>query len=287
LPSYWQEIDLPTKRGMTILFVPHDRKESLTVRLEGWQITVGIVVLIAAVLLLVLGVIMGGKSVKLLAENSALRSEIERLRIERVKIARLERELAETENLRRWMEELIGIDENREKPPVQMATTGGGELFSLLESTFEPRLLPELKDEVEDHIRRLEFIPRGLPVKGPITARFGEMGGKFMTPHTGVDIAAPEGSIVRVTAAGIISEIANDKQLGITVTVDHLNGYETLYGHLSAVSCKKGDWVEPGDKVGTVGETGHAKGPHVHYELTVDGRAIDPMGDTSNTEKGR
>ncbi len=83
---------------------------------------------------------------------------------------------------------------------------------------------------------------------------------------------------MKSTAAGVVVEIENDPKLGIVVTIDHLNGYETRYGHLSTVSRSVGDWVEPGDKVGLVGETGHATGPHVHYELSFEGGLIDPLG---------
>jgi len=268
---------VPMKRGMTIMFVPHERKKSLSIRLSGWQVVLVVVLAGTLLLLFLVGVFAGGRAVKLIAENRSLRVENEQLRLQRAKIAQLERELTETSRLRLWMEKIIGVDGTREKNQIQAASAGEGELFSLIGGPFEARLLPELETEAKYQKRRLDFIPRGIPAKGAITAYFGEMGGKFLAPHTGIDIAAPEGSIVKTTATGVILETGTDAQLGIVVTIDHLNGYKTRYGHLKAVSCEQGDWVERGEKIGIVGETGHAEGPHVHYELWSEGEPINPL----------
>ena len=103
------------------------------------------------------------------------------------------------------------------------------------------------------------------------------MAGKFLSPHTGVDIAAPDGNIVRTTASGIVALVDFDQQLGLFVQIDHLNGYTTKYGHLNNAVVSPGDWVERDDRIGIVGETGHARGPHVHYELAKDKAPIDPL----------
>jgi len=276
---------MPTKRGITLFFVPHDRKRSLSLRLSGWQVILGGIILGIALLLLVVGVFLGGKSTKIVAENRRLRAENERLRSQLAKIATLERELYRTSELRLWMEDIVGVSGSGEPGQIRTASLSGGDLFALLETPFKPKLVPEFADAAKEKKRRLDFIPRGLPVKGAITARFGEMGGKFMSPHTGVDIAAPEGTIVKATAAGIVSEIKIDSQLGVVLSIDHLNGYETQYGHLSSVSCKIGTWVEPNDKIGIVGETGHATGPHVHYEIRSEGELIDPLIGTITNNK--
>ncbi len=181
---------MPTKRGITIFFVPHNRKEPLSFHLEGWQVTAGIIVGSLAVLLFVIGIVMGGRSIKLLAKNRSLRTQNESFRRERVKIANLERELSETGRMRRWMEGLIDMGEDEPEPRARTAFAIGEEILPIIDRPFETRLLPELESKAAERKRRLDFIPRTLPVKGSITARFGEMGQKFLSPHTGVDIAA-------------------------------------------------------------------------------------------------
>ncbi|MGC9314022.1 MAG: M23 family metallopeptidase [bacterium] len=270
---------MPTKKGITIFLVPHTRKKSLSLHLEGWQVTVAIIVFAVAVLLFVFGVVAGGRSVKLMAENRSLRHRNEILLHERMKIAQLERELSETSKLRQWMESLITTESKSEGERIQSANAGGMGFLSILDKPFEYRLMPELKEEAESRRRKLDFIPRGLPVKGAVTSTFGEMGGKFLSPHTGVDIAAPEGTVVMSTAAGIVLSVEKDYQLGLVVTIDHMNDYKTRYGHLKNAAVSPGDWIEKGGRIGIVGESGHARGLHVHYEILLDGELIDPMED--------
>jgi murein DD-endopeptidase MepM/ murein hydrolase activator NlpD len=82
---------------------------------------------------------------------------------------------------------------------------------------------------------------------------------------------------VRATAAGVVTEAGNSGGYGIMVEIDHGNGLTTRYAHLSSISVKVGDRVATGAVVGHVGTTGRSTGPHLHYEVRVDGEAIDPM----------
>jgi murein DD-endopeptidase MepM/ murein hydrolase activator NlpD len=276
---------MPTKSGITIFLVPHNRKKSLSLHLEAWQVTLGIILFGVAVLIFVFGVIAGGKSMKIVAENRSLRARNEMLRNERRKIADLERELAETNKLRKWMQSMIAPEGAQKSAEAKTAEVGGMGFLSMLDRPFEMRILPKLDVAEDSRLRRMDFIPRGVPVKGPVTARFGEMGGKFISPHTGIDIAAPKGTVVFTTAAGIVVAVDNDKQLGLVITIDHLNDYKTKYGHLNSASVTTGDWVERGQRIGVVGETGHARGTHVHYELLYRGEAVDPQAEKSIAEK--
>ena len=266
---------MPTKHGITIFLVPHSRKKTLSLKLSGWQVVVAAILFAGGIILFLLGIFFGGRAVKLYAENRSLRAENEKMRTERAKIVRLERELRETTRLRGWMEEQIGYTAGGEEPLT--ASAGGAGFRAVLDRPFRAQLLPELEDEAERVRRRRDFVPRGLPVSGSVTARFGEMGGKFLSPHSGVDIAAPAGTPVSAIAAGIVTATLNDPELGLLVEVDHLNGYVSSYGHLSVISRDEGDWVERGDRVGAVGETGHAEGPHVHYRLENRGELVDPL----------
>ena len=95
--------------------------------------------------------------------------------------------------------------------------------------------------------------------------------------HEGVDLAAPLKSHVRVVADGIVIFADTYGGYGKLVTVRHKNGYVSLYGHLSEIRVNPGQKVDAGDIIGRVGQTGHATGPHLHFEWRCNGQAIDPL----------
>jgi murein DD-endopeptidase MepM/ murein hydrolase activator NlpD len=107
--------------------------------------------------------------------------------------------------------------------------------------------------------------------------RFHPILHKFM-PHYGIDLAATEGKPVYAVMDGIVSELGYDGGIGNYVKINHQNGYETLYGHLSKVSTSltKGGAVHKKDVIGLVGHTGLATGPHLHFGVKKDGVNINP-----------
>jgi murein DD-endopeptidase MepM/ murein hydrolase activator NlpD len=131
--------------------------------------------------------------------------------------------------------------------------------------------------EIADVLRR---VPIGLPVRAPISSSFGGR----QSPHTGlpqfhtgVDFAAERGSPVVATAYGTVHQVGYLGGYGLSVVIDHGNGWQTLYAHLSRVSVPVGAVVRRGEKVGLVGDSGNSTGPHLHYEVRVDSKAMNPM----------
>lgn len=94
--------------------------------------------------------------------------------------------------------------------------------------------------------------------------------------HKGVDIAAPSGTGVRVTADGVVVHTGYDSGYGRLVVVDHGNGLQTYYAHLSAFRVHAGQEVRRGDVVGAVGSSGRVTAPHLHYEVRVGGAPVNP-----------
>ena len=94
--------------------------------------------------------------------------------------------------------------------------------------------------------------------------------------HNGVDYAAPQGTLIRATAPGIVESIFNDKYFGILLTIKHAYGMSTRYGHCLQILVSKGDHVERGQTVALVGNTGRSSAPHLHYEVLKDGKNVDP-----------
>jgi murein DD-endopeptidase MepM/ murein hydrolase activator NlpD len=96
--------------------------------------------------------------------------------------------------------------------------------------------------------------------------------------HQGLDLAAPMGTEVFCAADGIVTEIGENPVYGIYIIVNHQNRWTSLYGHLQKVETSLQTNVRSGTLIGRVGSTGQSTGPHLHFELRQDGRAIDPIG---------
>src|SRR6202030_1877405 len=101
----------------------------------------------------------------------------------------------------------------------------------------------------------------------------------YMKTHTGVDWAAPMGTPIFAAGNGAIDEIGVKGGYGKYVRIRHANGYETAYGHMTAFArnIQSGSKVRQGQVIGFVGSTGVSTGPHVHYEIMVNGSFVDPL----------
>jgi murein DD-endopeptidase MepM/ murein hydrolase activator NlpD len=115
----------------------------------------------------------------------------------------------------------------------------------------------------------------GWPVSGPVTSGFGLRWGRM---HEGIDIAVGIGTTVHAAAAGTVIYAGWMGGYGNLVVVDHGNGLSTAYAHNSSLAVTVGQSVAAGDVVSYSGSTGHSTGPHVHFEVRVDGSAVDPLG---------
>jgi murein DD-endopeptidase MepM/ murein hydrolase activator NlpD len=113
-----------------------------------------------------------------------------------------------------------------------------------------------------------------------LTSRFGAVrsqGGGDPRRHAGVDLAAPAGSPVMAAQDGRVSVANWAGGYGLLVVLDHSDGMQTRYAHLSRIAVAKGQVVRRGEIVGLVGSTGRSTGPHLHFELRQDGRPVDPL----------
>lgn len=111
------------------------------------------------------------------------------------------------------------------------------------------------------------------PTAGKISSTFGERDGR---KHTGVDIPRPKGSPIHAARGGVVIAAGWNGDYGKTVDISHGDGVVTRYAHCSQINVKVGDKVEKGEVIGLVGETGRATGPHLHYEVRIGGRPVNP-----------
>jgi murein DD-endopeptidase MepM/ murein hydrolase activator NlpD len=113
------------------------------------------------------------------------------------------------------------------------------------------------------------------PVQGPITSPFGWRWGRM---HQGIDIGAGTGTPIHAAAAGTIIYCGWESGYGNLVVIDNGGNLATAYGHQSAIAVTCGQQVEQGQVIGYVGCTGHCTGPHLHFEVRINGQPVDPLG---------
>jgi murein DD-endopeptidase MepM/ murein hydrolase activator NlpD len=113
------------------------------------------------------------------------------------------------------------------------------------------------------------------PVNGPVTSPFGPRWGSF---HQGIDIGVPMGTPIAAAAAGTVIYCGWEAGYGNLVVIDHGGNLATAYGHQSSIAVSCGQHVEQGQMIGYVGCTGHCFGPHLHFEVRINGSPVDPLG---------
>lgn len=136
-----------------------------------------------------------------------------------------------------------------------------------------------LSSALEPHLRSLARTPSVWPAKGFIVSPFGVRQDPFdgePAYHEGVDISAPFGSPVVATAEGLVVFTGYRRGYGNVVEISHGGGLSTLYAHLSRILVHPGQPVKRWQKIGAVGSSGRSTGPHVHYEVRKDDRALNP-----------
>lgn len=118
------------------------------------------------------------------------------------------------------------------------------------------------------------------PLSGTITSRFGgrtSPGGIGSTNHKGLDIAAKKGTSIKAAASGTVKFAGYKGSLGKLVIIDNGNSVQTYYGHCSEIYVEAGQKVEAGETIAAVGSTGAATGPHLHFEIHINGTAVNPQ----------
>jgi murein DD-endopeptidase MepM/ murein hydrolase activator NlpD len=147
------------------------------------------------------------------------------------------------------------------------------------EAVVQERILAELTKAAKDMVDRLATTPSVRPVPGWVTSGFGPRISPFtgqLAMHDGLDIGAPANTPIKAPAGGKIDSTGFDPKMGNMVSVSHGHGIETQYGHLSKILVKRGQTVKRGDVLGLVGNTGFSTGPHLHYMVKVNDRAVNP-----------
>lgn len=147
------------------------------------------------------------------------------------------------------------------------------------EATRQEQSLQELQAYFQDQKSLLASTPSVWPTRGWVTSDFGQRLDPYTADrvmHSGLDIAAPHGKDVGAPSDGTVVFAGLEGGYGNVVVIDHGYGIKTRYGHLSKILVRAGDRVRRGQAVGSVGNTGRSTGPHLHYEVRVNGIAQNP-----------
>lgn len=146
------------------------------------------------------------------------------------------------------------------------------------------KLTTETVGEIKDYLSQQRNLyistPMGWPIQGRLTSQFGTREHpRSGEPafHSGIDIAATPGSPIRATADGIVSFAGWSGGNGNLVVLEHGFGFSSFYGHNRSVTVSVGQRVKRGDLIGHIGSTGNSTGPHVHYEVWLNGKPQNPM----------
>ncbi len=293
------------RRRWTVVLVPHDSEPSRIVEVSysAIKFVAGITVVVIGVCLL-LGYASLSRSIDL-SRTSRLETENRELTEQLGDLHGRMHELGDTLEALAGRDERIRLLANLEPiaPEVREAGIGGpaaaaaaptrstlarraGEIrvdlnamirrANLLATSFS-----EAADSLVSHRERLAAMPSIMPTQGWLTSAFSRMRQHPILhtarPHEGIDVTAPAGTPIEAPAAGRVTSAGWQAGYGNVVTVDHGYGIETRFAHASKLLVGRGQRVERGQNIALVGNTGLATGPHLHYEVHVNGRPVDPL----------
>lgn len=175
--------------------------------------------------------------------------------------------------------DLSDIHSNDDLPEAVMALENLIDTLDGYTREFE-KDLAQLLESLNDRVDQLIHTPSILPAKGPLTSRFGYRFNPFSgvkTFHAGLDIAGGYGRTIHAPANGLITFAGDLGGFGLVLIIDHGYNIVSKYGHNSAILVKKGDRVQRGQPIAKIGSSGRSTGPHLHYQVEVNGRPVNPL----------
>ncbi len=159
------------------------------------------------------------------------------------------------------------------------------ELSSLLDKSSEE--LNILINDVEDKLKYLDAKPNLMPTTGKITSGFGYRKNPFGRGrefHSGIDIGNNSGTKIKAAGSGVVTFAGYNSGYGRYLIISHGYGYQSVYGHNRKLLVKVGDKVKKGQIISEMGSSGRSTGPHLHFEIKLNGNPIDPMKVINNTD---
>jgi murein DD-endopeptidase MepM/ murein hydrolase activator NlpD len=172
---------------------------------------------------------------------------------------------------------LLEMQEMLDKKGIKKDLAVGGEFIPA--DRLSISYVDYMQKDIDDLFDTMKNLPVGSPLEGRINSGFGYRKDPFRSSigfHSGVDIDAKFGDPVVATADGVVKKTGWQGSYGKTVVLQHEEGFETIYGHLSKISVEEGQKVKVGEVIGKAGNTGRSTGTHLHYEVVKDGKRVNP-----------
>ena len=139
----------------------------------------------------------------------------------------------------------------------------------------------EVADTLASHAEQLAATPSIMPTSGWLSSAFTRSRRHpilhITRPHEGIDVSAPMGAPIVAPAAGRVTKVSRQRGYGLVLQIEHANGITTRYAHCSKIVVRAGQRVTRGQVIANVGNSGLSTGPHLHYEIHVNGRPVDPL----------
>lgn len=255
----------PGRQAITITVHRDGALASATYRVPVALFRAGMVFLIGLGLLVILGIAVFAPVSRAAARVPGLQREVDRLTVDNERIRELAGALDSLEASYGQLRRMVGADIAPD--PVRLGS-----------SLIMAPAIVVVPDQAREGLERFPSIPRHWPLdeRGYLTQ--GQVSKDSVDgAHPGMDVAVPIGSIVRAAGGGTVLQVGDDKAYGFFVLVQHPNGYQTMYGHLSRAVVKQGEELPAGHTIGRSGNTGRSSAPHLHFEIRHNGVSVDPM----------
>jgi murein DD-endopeptidase MepM/ murein hydrolase activator NlpD len=254
---------------LSIIIVPHDRGHSRTVRVSYRRLKVSAGIAVALFLGSAFVFVHYAMLLRRAEETRRVETENRDLREKVSAIEALNRRLDDYEAYVERIDLVLGIGRAGRDSSAEPAGTGApagttGEVVGGTGADERPLLLLSGGSEIPSEwpLTRRGFVTRGFGLEA--------------AGHQGIDIAVPEDTPVRATASGIVCDLGWDNVYGNYVELRHGEGYSTKYSHVSRLLVRRGQWVRKGEIIAFSGNTGRSTAPHLHYEVRLQGTAVDP-----------
>jgi murein DD-endopeptidase MepM/ murein hydrolase activator NlpD len=301
---YIDSMGLKEKTQLTIVFIPHHGGKTISLSVPQWVVMC--LLGFGAFLLVGLGLVTTGYINKFVdvsmlqkfqVENRILRSRLDDFSAKSLVLEKQITGFVNFDSKIRMMSGLQGID-----PDIRRVGVGGdyqevipgevshrtagsirevGEDLSKLvrEAKLQEESFQELSTVLNQRQEKWDHMPSIQPAPGWIISEYGcrrdPMTGE-MRMHEGIDIASPNGTIIVASADGCVSYAGPRGNYGLCIEIDHGFGVVTRYAHCSLIKTRQGSTVKRGQVIALVGETGRATGPHLHYEVLINGTTTEP-----------
>lgn len=255
-------------RNVTIVVHADGALKSRSIRVPVWLLRTGMITAVAIGILLLLGVATYLPIAAEAARVPGLVREVDRLESENSRIGELVAALDSAERRYDRIRGMLGADIVPD--PVTIGSTLP--VAPVIRAVVSQRTAPlEDNPSPPSHwpLDEAGYVTRGQAAPGTSSNTGGEA-------HPGLDIAIPIGSPVRAAGGGTVLEAGSEVEYGTYVLVQHPEGYQSLYGHLSRLTVRAGSPVKAGDVLGLSGNSGRSSAPHLHFEVRREGRPIDP-----------